>query len=86
MKNPMIKTRWLWFILLIQSFMVNAAVDDKTLSPYFKILAENTGNTEQLPLLETSAQVDIAGIIANVNIRQVYQNRGESPIEVGQSH
>jgi len=81
MKNPIIKTGWLCFILLIQSFLVNAAVEDKTLSPYFKIIAENTANTEQLPLLETSAQVDIAGVIGDVKIRQVYQNRGQSPIE-----
>lgn len=81
MKNSMKKTCWLCLILLIQSFHINAAVEDKTLSPYFKILAENTANTEQLPLLETSAQVDIAGVIADVKIRQVYQNRGQSPIE-----
>lgn len=54
---------------------------DKTLSPYFHVLSENAGGAESLPLQETSAEVDIAGVIADVKVRQVYQNRGDSPIE-----
>lgn len=71
----------LTFILLLQACVVNAAGEDKTLSPYFKVLGENIGKIESLPLLETSADVEITGIIADVNVRQVYQNRGESAIE-----
>ena len=69
------------FILLLQTSIINAEENNPTLSPYFKILGEQIGDTEQLPLLETSAQVDIAGVIADVKVRQVYQNRGESAIE-----
>ncbi len=53
--------------------------EDKTLSPYFVIVGE--GETEMLPLLSTSAEVDIAGVIADVTVTQVYKNDGEDPIE-----
>lgn len=59
----------------------NETLADKTLSPYFKVLEEGKGNLENLPLQSTSAQVDIAGVIADVKVRQVYQNRGDEPIE-----
>ena len=54
--------------------------DDKTLSPYFFVVSEEEG-TDYLPLKETSAIVDIAGVIADVKVRQVYKNEGTSPIE-----
>lgn len=54
--------------------------DDKTLSPYFYV---NSGDatTESLPLKATSADVNIAGVIANVKVTQVYMNTGTKPIE-----
>ncbi len=39
--------------------------DDKTLSPYFFVQAENEG-IDQLPLKSTTATVDIAGVIADI--------------------
>lgn len=54
--------------------------DDKTLSPYFYIPGGDA-STESLPLKSTSADVSIAGVIANVKVQQVYQNTGEKPIE-----
>ena len=58
---------------------LGAQHEDKTLSPYFRIISEN-GN-EQLPLKSTSADVKIVGVIADVTIDQVYQNTGEGVIE-----
>ncbi len=54
--------------------------DNKTLSPYFFVQNGDT-TLEQLPLYFTSADVKIAGVIADVHVRQVYQNRGKKPIE-----
>ncbi len=69
------------FLFFHPSLLANETVVDKTLSPYFKVIGEGTGNLENLPLQRTSAQVDIVGVIADVKIRQIYQNRGETAIE-----
>jgi Ca-activated chloride channel family protein len=53
---------------------------DKTLSPYFMVKSDQPG-TDQLPLLSTSADVSIAGVIADVRVTQVYKNDGKRPIE-----
>ncbi len=53
---------------------------DRSLSPYFVIVDEHA-NTEQFPLLATDAEVNIAGVIADVNIKQTYKNNGTEPIE-----
>ncbi|MBI5525920.1 MAG: trypsin, partial [Deltaproteobacteria bacterium] len=53
---------------------------DKTLSPYFFVKSEEPG-ADQLPLKATSADVNIAGVIANVAVTQVYKNEGKRPIE-----
>lgn len=53
--------------------------DDKTLAPYFHIEGEDA--LESLPLLSTTADVDIAGVIADVEITQIYKNDGDRPIE-----
>lgn len=54
--------------------------EDQTLSPYFYV-AGGDPNTERLPLKEISADVQIAGVIAKVKIRQVFENSGSKPIE-----
>ncbi|WP_051906648.1 VIT domain-containing protein [Methylomarinum vadi] len=64
-------------LLLLGNAEANESNTNKTLSPYFQV----AGDDEALPLQETRAQVDIAGVIASVNIRQVYQNSGNDPIE-----
>lgn len=38
-------------------------------------------SNEKLPLKETSTKVNIAGVIADVKVRQVYVNTGKKPIE-----
>lgn len=53
---------------------------DKCESPYFMVLAEK-GENEQLPLKSTIVDVNIAGVIADVNVKQTYSNTGNSPIE-----
>ncbi|MFL5753409.1 MAG: TonB family protein [Bacteroidia bacterium] len=53
---------------------------DKTLSPYFYVPGSD-GSTDDLPLLKTSADVNIAGVIAGVKVTQVYKNSGTKAIE-----
>ena len=44
---------------------------DKTLSPYFFVQGDDS-QTDQLPLKSTKAEVNIAGIIADVMVTQEY--------------
>ncbi len=53
---------------------------DKTLSPYFLVKSSQQG-TDQMPLKHTSAEVSIAGVIADVKVKQVYVNQGENTLE-----
>jgi Ca-activated chloride channel homolog len=52
---------------------------DKTLSPYFVV--QGGEGVDGLPLKSTAAQVKIAGVIADVQVTQVYQNNGKTPLE-----
>ena len=54
--------------------------DDKTLSPFFYI-ADGDPETDRLPLKKTSADVNIAGVIAQVRVHQTFENNGKKPIE-----
>ena len=54
--------------------------DDKTSAPYFFVKTEDP-NFDQLPLKSTKADVNIAGVIADVAISQVYKNEGTKPLE-----
>jgi Ca-activated chloride channel family protein len=53
---------------------------DKCASPYFFVKSDDP-ELDQLPLRSTDAEVNIAGVIANVKIVQVYKNEGKKPIE-----
>lgn len=53
---------------------------DRTLSPYFFVQGDDP-STDRLPLKATSANVSIAGVIADVRVSQVYRNTGKKPIE-----
>ncbi|MBA7587522.1 hypothetical protein ES708_29552 [subsurface metagenome] len=55
-------------------------VEDKTLSPYFFIMSNDT-SIDQMPLKSTSADVHISGVIANVSVKQTYCNEGDSVLE-----
>src|SRR5688572_9736997 len=55
------------------------APEDKTLSPFFFVDGGDPG-IDQLPLKETKVDLAITGVIADVTVRQVYENRGTRPI------
>jgi Ca-activated chloride channel homolog len=52
---------------------------DKTLSPYFFVTGGDP-SVDRLPLKETRVNVAVTGVIADVTVRQVYENRGTRPI------
>ena len=52
---------------------------DKTLSPYFFVEGGDPA-IDRLPLKDTRVDVAITGVIADVTVRQVYENRGTRPI------
>jgi Ca-activated chloride channel family protein len=52
---------------------------DKTLSPYFFVEGGDPA-LDRLPLKDTRVDVAIAGVIADVTVRQVYENRGSRPL------
>lgn len=54
--------------------------NNKSLSPYFLIKSDDP-NTDHLPLKKTEAKVNIAGVIAEVTITQVYENTGKNALE-----
>jgi Ca-activated chloride channel family protein len=51
----------------------------KTLSPYF-VVEDADPSVDRLPLKETRVEAKVTGIIADVTVRQVYENRGERPL------
>ncbi len=67
-------------LISIGGYSQSETSDDKTLSPYFFVLSDHPG-TDQLPLKSTSAEVNIAGVIADVKVTQVYKNSGISTLE-----
>ena len=52
----------------------------KTLSPYFLVKSKNS-KVDQMPLKETSVDVNVAGVIADVTVKQVYKNEGKNTLE-----
>jgi Ca-activated chloride channel family protein len=58
---------------------VDERTADKTLSPYFFVEGGDP-SIDRLPLKDTRVDVAITGVIADVTVRQVYENRGERPI------
>ena len=82
-----LETRSAWIIFTFMAFLplflsaqIRMADEDKTLSPYFYIHSDDPA-TEALPLRSTSAEVSIAGVIADVTVTQEYKNEGRKPIE-----
>lgn len=66
--------------LLPLSLFSQGPQEDKTLSPYFMVNSPDP-SVDRLPLQSTSAEVNIAGVIADVVITQVYKNDGQNPLE-----
>ena len=56
--------------------------NDRSLAPYLTVLgAGGPEGTERVPLKETTADVSIAGVIARVQVHQLFENTGRVPIE-----
>ncbi|MEQ1607299.1 MAG: VIT domain-containing protein [Pyrinomonadaceae bacterium] len=53
------------------------ANDDKTLSPYFFVKGDP--RVDQLPLKDTSVEISVSGVIADVKVTQTYRNEGSRP-------
>ena len=66
----------LFLLFLSHSFAVNSVK-----SPFFIVKHSSPNSQWQLPLIHTQADVSIAGVIADVTVRQVYVNNGTVPIE-----
>ncbi|OJJ19132.1 hypothetical protein BKI52_20160 [marine bacterium AO1-C] len=64
----------------VLGYAQNPELPQKTLSPYF-FVKSNTNNTDQMPLKSTSVEVNIAGVIAEVVVNQVYENKGKETLE-----
>ncbi|MFO7655706.1 MAG: VIT domain-containing protein [Bacteroidales bacterium] len=71
---------------LILSFLSSVAFsqfgteNNKTCSPYFMVYSDDV-STDRLPLKNTSATVNITGVIADVTVKQVYKNEGKKALE-----
>lgn len=52
--------------------------DDRTLSPYFVVQGDPA--VDHLPLKETSVEIAVSGVIADVKVVQTYRNEGSRPI------
>ena len=59
---------------------LSPGIPDKSKSPYFLVKGDDA-DIESMPLLSVEADVEIAGIIADVTIKQNYKNNGNKPIE-----
>lgn len=65
--------------LLLLNFLCLQAQEESS-SPYFYIEG-NQEAVEHFPLLSTNAEVNISGVIADVEVTQFYHNSGTTPIE-----
>jgi len=53
----------------------------RTESPYFSVMVNDSTATVDFPLLSTEIEATISGVIASVEMEQVYQNSGEAPLD-----
>ncbi|MCD6598782.1 MAG: VWA domain-containing protein, partial [Bacteroidales bacterium] len=58
----------------------NLSDSDRSLSPYFFVKSDDP-ETDQLALKKTKVKVNIAGVIAEVIINQIYENTGKNTLE-----
>ena len=59
---------------------IEGGMAGKSLSPYF-FVKSGSPELDQMPLKSTRVDVNIAGVIADVKVTQIYRNEGERPIE-----
>lgn len=74
------KKIYLLFVLTLLFAATSFAQTDpnKTLSPYFRV--QGDPKVDSLPLKDTSVDVAISGVIADVRVRQTYKNEGSRAI------
>lgn len=68
------------FLSVTLVYAQNPELPPKTLSPYF-FVKSNSNTTDQMPLKSTSVEATIAGVIAEVTVKQVYENQGKETLE-----
>src|SRR4051812_20218646 len=86
MRTTLFGRRWspVWLILLATALYATAAAqdenkyEDKTESPYFFVKGDP--NVDHLPLKDTSVDISVSGVIADVHVTQTYKNEGSRPI------
>ena len=68
-----------WLVPLAAVAQGDRVQTDKTLSPFFFVEGGDPA-IDRLPLKDTRVDVAITGVIADVTVRQVYENHGTRPI------
>ncbi|HEX6738568.1 MAG TPA: VIT domain-containing protein, partial [Vicinamibacteria bacterium] len=66
--------------MIAQAAEAPAAPETRTLSPYF-LVKGGGDDPARFPLEATDVDVKVAGVIADVTVRQRYRNAGQEPIE-----
>lgn len=76
------KKLFLGFSLILYFVAAQAQNENmnQSLSPYFVVNGASE-NTDALPLKHTSAAVNISGMIADVSVHQIYENKGKTNLE-----
>lgn len=64
--------------ILSTSALAQQTQDDRTLSPYFVVKGDPA--VDRLPLKDTSVEIAVSGVIADVRVVQTYRNEGARPI------
>ena len=77
----MYKSCLLLFFFCIQVSFAQDEQEDQSAAPYFKVL-NTEANIDRLPLLLTTVDVDITGMVAQVQVTQYYKNDGDKTLEV----
>ncbi len=70
----------IFLIFVTMAYAERGEGTDKTLSPYFFVKSDDP-EIDRLPLKSTTAKVNIAGVIADVVVTQIYKNEGRKPLE-----
>jgi Ca-activated chloride channel family protein len=66
-------------LLLLASVSGAAERTDRSLSPYF-VVTGGDPTIDHLPLKSTQVHFDVVGVIADVTVKQMYENKGTRPL------
>ena len=70
-----------WLRATLERPRAEAGAPARSAAPYFYIPGSTEVGADALPLKEAFADVDVAGVIAQVKLRQVYRNDGRETLE-----